>query len=326
MRVLSLLTAAALLSISPAVLAAPSASAPSAKDRAEAKARAAEGRKRMKDKRWVEAIVALKKAEKLDPSPALAVEVAEAQIGAGKLVEAQKTLSAVADGTESAPAAKRAHAAAKKALADLKARVPTVTVKATGAPPGKVTALVDGIEVEGTDDIAVNPGDHTISAAAEGFVNAEKDVHFDEGAHQRITLQLASATRPVADAEGESKKSGSRVPGAVVTTIGGVGLAVGGIFGALAFSASSSAKSQCTGNACPPSAADDISRSKTFGNVSTGLFIGGGAVAVTGIILLIAAPGGGGGKSDDARPSAGLTGLAPWVSAGSAGVGAAGRF
>jgi len=153
---------------------------------------------------------------------------------------------------------------------------------------------------------------------------AAKEIEADAAGAGSIAPDLLDGT--VKGAEGESKKSGSRAPGAVVTTIGGVGLAVGGIFGALAFSATSSAKSQCTGNTCPPSAADDISRSKTFGNVSTGLFIGGGAVAVTGIILLIAAPGGGGGKSDDARPSAGLTGVAPWAAAGSAGVGATGRF
>jgi hypothetical protein len=304
---------AALLSISSVALAAPSP-----KDRADARALVAAGKKAMKDKRWAQAVIALKKAEKLDPSPGLALDVAQAQIGAGKLTEASKTLALVAEGTDAAPAAKKAREAAKKALADLKARIPTAKVTVAGPSSAKVTLLVDGVEVDGADEISVNPGDHTVGAAADGFVAAEKDVHFTEGGREEVTLRLkkiapAGAVAAV-EGDGEGKKTGSRTPGAVVTTLGGVGLLVGGIFGGLAFTATASAKAQCTGNVCPQVATDDIARSKTYGNVSTAAFIAGGAVALTGIVLIVAAPGG---KSDDASRSARVS---PWIGPGGAGV------
>jgi hypothetical protein len=270
-----------------------------------------------KETRWADAITALKKADKLDPNPALAVDLAQAQVGAGKLIEASKTLSIVAEGTDNAHGAKKAREAAKKALADLKPRIPSVTVKVKGAPADKVSLVIDGIDVDASGEVAVNPGDHTVGAGADGFVSVEKEVHFAEGAHERVTLTLvAKQAAPVAD-----KASGSRVPGAVVTAIGGAALAAGGVFGGLAFSATSTAKAQCSGLICPPTAQNDIARAKLFGNVSTGMFIGGGAVAVTGIVLLAVAPGGG--KSDDAAKSARVM---PWFGPGGAGLGATGSF
>jgi hypothetical protein len=327
MRALLLLPAAlaAVLSLSTAAVAAPTP-----KDKADAKALARDGRKALKDKRWSDALAALKKADRLDPSAAIEVDLAQAQIGAGKLVEAQKTLTAAA-GT---PGSRKAHEAAKRALDALGSRVPRLTVKVKGAPAGKFTTVVDGIEVDGSSEVAVNPGDHTIGAAADGFVPAEQEVKLAEGGHEEITLELAP--KPAAPEEVEVKKStGSRVPGAVLTAIGGAGLLAGGIFGGLAFTASNNAKAQCAGNACPPSAANDIAASKTYGNVSTGAFIGGGAVALTGIVLLIVAPGGSA-KADDAGKSASASSRAarprgamrftPWIGPGVAGLGATGRF
>ena len=322
MRPLHLLPAAlaAALSLSSAAIAAPSA-----KDKADARAVAADGRKALRDKRWADAIAALKKADRLDPSPALEIDLAQAQIGAGKLVEAQKTLTSVSGGTEATPAAKRAREAAKKSLDALQSRIPKVKVKVKGAPAGKVTTLVDGIEVDGSGEVAVNPGDHTIGAAADGFVPAEREVKLDEGGHEDLALELKPKGAAPEEEEKKTTTTGSRAPGAVLTAIGGAGLLAGGIFGALAFTATNNAKSQCVNNVCPASAQSDISSSKTYGNVSTGAFIGGGAVALTGIVLLIVAPGGGAG-SDDAKSASGAPRFTPWVGPGGAGIGAVGRF
>jgi hypothetical protein len=317
MRPLHLFSTALCLAIS-----IPSVAAAAPKDKGDARTLAAEGRKALKEKRWADALAALKKADRMEPSPALEVDVAHAQIGAGKLVEAQKTLAAVAGGTD-----KRAREAAKKLLASLDGKVPTVRVKVKGAPSDKVTVQVDGIEVEGTE-IAVNPGTHTVRATADGFTTAEQEITLDEGGRGDVTLKISSKHGAGEDGDkdkdkdSDKKPGGSRVPGAVLTALGGAGLVAGGIFGGLAFGAANSAKAQCTGNACPASAAGDISTSKTYGNVSTGAFIAGGAVALTGVILLIVPPGGGS-KPDDSGKSARLT---PWIGPGTAGLGAVGRF
>src|SRR6185369_11951728 len=102
-------------------------------------------------------------------------------------------------------------------------------------------------------ELSVNPGAHSVGATAEGFESAERDVNCGEGVRAEIDLTLrAKPVAPVVE-----KKPPNRVPGAVVTAIGGAGLVVGGVFGGLAFSATSSAKSQCHNNLCPPSASND---------------------------------------------------------------------
>jgi hypothetical protein len=315
-RLLAVSALAALIaSLSSAALAAPSG-----KDRADARALVTDARKAMKDKRWADALSALKKAERLDPTPALSVELAQAQVAAGKLVEAQRTLASVVAGTDPAPTAKRARDAAKKDLDDLKARVPTVKLVVTGPPAGQVTMLVDGIEVEG-DEIPLDPGNHTIGAEAKGYASAEKEVYLGEGERQELPLRLVA--RDAAKGKDQDRdRKGSRVPGAVVTSVGAAGLLVGGIFGGLAFQATSSAKALCKDDICPGSASGAVSRATTFGNVATGMLVAGGAVAVTGVVLILVAPGG---KPDEAPKSASAR-VSPWVGPGGAGLAAAGTF
>src|SRR5262249_49596734 len=88
------------------------AAARSPRDRAEARTLAVAGRKALKEKRWTDALAALKKADTLDPSAAIELDLAQAQIGAGKLVEAARTLSAVAARPSLLPAARPAREAA----------------------------------------------------------------------------------------------------------------------------------------------------------------------------------------------------------------------
>jgi hypothetical protein len=294
--------------------AASALAAPSAKEKAEARALVNDAKKAMKDKRWSDAVGALKKADKLDPSLAIELDLAQAQINSGKLLDASKTLAAIEGNADKGAAAKKARETAAKMRADLKAKIPTVKVSVKG-PSGKANVTLDGLEVDASGEIAVDPGDHNVGASAAGFKAVEKEVKLAEGARQTIELALVADAPP--PPKGDEK--GSRVPGIVVTSIGGAALVVGAVFGGLAFSATSAAKKQCNGNLCPASAESDISRSKLFGNVSTGMLIGGGAVAVTGIVLTIVAPGGK--KSDEAPKSARVV---PWVGADQVGV--AGRF
>jgi hypothetical protein len=243
------------------------------------------------------------------------------------LVEASRTLAAALARSDGTPAGRKAHVDARQVQDALAARVPTVKVRVTGAPAGKVRLLVDGIGTDASDEIAINPGDHTVGASADGFVDVEREVKLAEGAREQVTLELV-AVHPVAApvVAAEKKRTGSRVPGAIVTTLGGAGLVVGGIFGGLALSKSDAARSQCNGDVCSPASAGAIATSKTFGNVSTGAFIAGGALAVTGIVLLIVPPGGGN-KSDDAGESAlAVPRVSPWIGPGAAGLGATGRF
>jgi hypothetical protein len=301
--------AVALVALAPAVALA----GPSPKEKADARAFLTEARKAAKDKRWTDAIGAFQTAAGLDPSPAVELELAQTEIAAGKLAEAAKLLATINDGTDPALPAKKVREAAKKALDELKPRIPMVKVSITG-PTGKVSVIIDGADVDASGEIAVNPGSHTIGASADRWNPAEKDVKLAEGAHETVELTLTSsaAAAPV------ESTSGSRLPGIIVASGGGLALVLGGVFGGLAFSAASSAKALCVGNACPAAAAGDISSSKTYGNVSTAMFIVGGAAAAAGVVLIIVAPGG---KKDEPRKGAQIT---PWIGAGQAGL--AGSF
>ena len=267
-----------------------------------------------------DALAKLQSADALDPGPALEVDLAQAQVGAGKLVEASKTLAAVTASTESTLPARKAREAAKRALVAVKARVATVKVRVKGAPSGRATVQVDDEEVDASAEISVNPGYHSVGAAAGGFTAAQREVTLAEGAHAEVTLELTAA-HPVA-VEEKKTTPGSRAPGAVLTVLGGAGLVAGGVFGGLAFAKTSAARSTCSGDVCPPSSADAIATSKTYGNVSTGALIGGGALALTGIILLIVPPHGSASPDDSGKGAA----VAPSIGPGVAGLGATGRF
>lgn len=284
--------------------------APSPKEKAEARQLVTDGKKAMKDKRFADAIGALKRANELDPSAATELELAQAEIAGGKLLDASRVLGALAQGSEAAPAAKKAREAAAKQLAELKARIPTVKVTVKG-PTGKASVTVDGLEVDAANDVAVDPGDHTVAATADGYLPADKQLKLAEG--ERGSVELTLAPQVVAVKE---EATGSRLPGIIVTSVGGASLIVAGVFGGLAFPATKDAKATCTSTGCDQAKVD---KAKLFGNVSTGMFIAGGAVAVAGVVLLIVAPGGG--KKDDA-PKSGR--VVPWVGADQVGV--AGTF
>jgi hypothetical protein len=102
--------------------------------------------------------------------------------------------------------------------------------------------------------------------------------------------------------------------------VGAVGFGLGIGFGVIALGQTSDAKKNCTGNVCSPAAADDISASKTSGNVSTAGFIIGGAGVAAGVVMLIVLSGGPAKKADKAATHT----ITPWVGLGSAGV--SGKF
>jgi hypothetical protein len=307
---------AAALAIALASLSTTALAAPTKQEWAEWKKLVETAKKAMREGRPGDAVTSLQRADSIHKSPSVDVDLASALAASGKLVEARAIYARVAESKEHGVLWKRARDASKKALAELGPKVPSLRVSVSGAPGASVT--VDGNKVETGSDVPIDPGEHTVSASAEGFRAAEKAVSLAIGQHEVVNLDLV-ASGPASGADGADKPHGSRVPGIVLLSVGGAALAVGGVLGGLAFSAVSSAKEVCKGDVCPPSASDDISRSKTFGNASTGLFIGGGALAVTGIVLTIVAPGGK--KAEDGKDKVGVV---PVFGPGM--VGLAGRF
>lgn len=292
------LAAAALISGS----SAPALAEPTQKQWAEWKQLVESSKKAMREGRPGDAAEALRRAHGIHQSPTVEVDLAAALTASGKLVEARKLFAKLAASTEPGVIWKRARDAAKKALADLDPRVPKLRVTIKGSAGAAVT--VDGANIPTDADVPLDPGDHRVVATADGFVTVERSVSLAAGKQEQVTLEMAATPAPAAPPE---DSRGSRVPGIVLLGVGGAGLIVGGVFGGLAFSAASTAKAQCKGNLCPAAAQSDIDRSRLHGNVSTGLFIGGGVVAAVGIVLTIVAPGGK--KAEPQKDSVALTPL-----------------
>jgi hypothetical protein len=273
--------------------------------------------KALREGRPNDAVEALRRADAIRKSPTLDVSLAGALIAAGRLVEAHEIYTRIANSTDPAILWKRARDTAKKALVDLAPRVPSLRVVLRA--PRAASLTVDGASATAGNELPLDPGQHTVRASGEGLAPVERTISLAPGEHSQLVLEMAPSgggTRFEAAPGGSG--GGSRVPGGILIGVGGAALVVGGVLGGLAFSAASAAKQHCTGSRCTSAATPDIDRSMAFGNASTGLFIGGGAVTVTGIVLAIVAPGG---KSDEAPKAARFQ---PVLGPGTVGV--AGRF
>ncbi len=292
--------------------------APSAKEKAEARTLVTDAKKAAKDKKWSEAVTALKRAQELDPKPETEIELAQALAGDKKLIDAAKIYRALMDPANKA-VQKPMRDQAKKALEEVEAKVPFLQVDVTGTGDKKAVTRIDGNETDAAVEVALDPGDHKVEVSAEGFEPQDKTVHLNEGAHEKVSFELKA--KPVEKPPEPVK--GSIIPGAVGLGVGGAALIVGGVFGGLAFAAASDAKALCKDNKCPSSAAADIDRSKLYGNVSTGMLVAGGAIATAGIVLIILRPFG---KPDPAKAASNRPLVTPWIAPGYAGLGTVGVF
>lgn len=302
--------ASALFTVLVSLAATPAHAAPTAKDKADARQLVNDAKKATKEKNYAEAVKLLFKADELDPSPQLELDLAKALIADGKLVGATKVLRVLAD-PESKTTPKPLRDQAKKTLNEIEAKIPFLQVVVVGPADGKGLTRIDGVETDASVEAPVDPGEHKIEVTADGFDPGTTTVKLAEGKHEKVSVTL---TRKVVAKQEESK--GSLLPGIITISAGGAVVVVGAVFGGLAFSAAAAAKDNCKGTNCSPKAQDDIDTSKTFGNVSTAMFVIGGAAVAAGVVLLIIQPGGGSKKPEPAK--AGLT-VTPWIGLGQAG-------
>src|SRR6185436_8173197 len=99
--------------------------------------------------------------------------IARAQDKLGGLIEARTTYERILDEDldSSAPAPfLEAQAKAKKELSAIIARIPTVQILVTGAPPDLVRLTVDRVAAKVGRRLPQNPGEHTIIALAPGDI------------------------------------------------------------------------------------------------------------------------------------------------------------
>jgi hypothetical protein len=334
-------------------LAASSASVPAfaqtEADKNQARILGQEGQAALDAKDFKTAEDRFRRAYTLYPNaPTLALGLARALAGNGKVVAAEETYNKII--RDGAPPGNQVFA---KAVDDAKAEIGSVsskiayaTLNVTGPETSKVT--LDGQSLAWAalgGKRPVDPGDHTLKATAEGYKPAESRFRVDPGKETVVSVTMekesggagavtpppggttttppppGSATTPPPGGDTGlhvSTKGGSsnKTLGFVALGVGGAGLAVGAITGLIAIGKHGDLKDKCTlpNSACPPDQQDNLDSYHTMGTISTIGFVVGGVGLAAGAILILTAP----------KETAQSAYISPYVGPGS--FGATGRF
>ena len=167
--------------------------------------------------------------------------------------------------------------------------------------PGLVVER-DGIVVEEGAygvPVAVDPGERTISARAEGYEPWTTTVTIGTapGVYSVTVPALEKSPEPlspVPDAADRGSSGGLVIAGGVLTGVGGVALLVGGIVGGTVLGDAGTLEDKCDLpgesegiSGCRQEELNTLDSAKTRATVSTAMFIGGGVLAAGGVTLLI---------------------------------------
>jgi hypothetical protein len=182
--------------------------------------------------------------------------------------------------------------------------VPKVDVELGTNPPAGAGLRVDGIDLGSASfgvAVPIDPGAHTVVVTARGkqdwthVVQAQRDgivTRLDVPAlADALTPVVAAPSAPVdgATAIGPAAPSRSLRTAAFVT--GGAGIAAvgaGAIFGLVANAKlGDSNRDGCNGNSCSQPGYGERNDARTFGDLSTGFFIAGGALVAAGITVWV---------------------------------------
>jgi hypothetical protein len=337
--------------------------AQSEQERAGARVAAQEGHKAFFEQRWADAIDLFSRAESLVHAPPHLLYMARANEKLGRLVTAREFYMRVVKENIPSSAPRAFHNAqdqARQELPELERRIPHLSVKVKGADAGqKFVVLIDGKELPSALvglPTPLDPGEHTVSAQAQGKSAEAVKLTLDEGQRQNIELELqadASARLP-AEGQNEPVEAGEPVDSAAAAretlsdpevdvgpeaaSGGGGGMRIGsyvalgvgalGVGAGVLFTLQSSSKREEVLKICPEPSACPVSNrneaedlNKSAGGLKTlatvGYIVGGVGIAA-GVTLFLLSSG-----KEQPQTNAGVS-IEPWLGIGSAGV--TGRF
>jgi hypothetical protein len=321
-----------------------------------------EGQQALDNKSYATAEDRFRRADKLVHAPTLELGLARALAAEAKYVEAQETYNRII--REGLPPGapevfKRALEDAKKEVDSVAPKLGSVviTVKATnGQDVDSPKVTLDGKPVNAASlgiKRAIDPGPHNLHVSADGFKAADLQFSILEGGSgsQAVTLDkdmsaapaaTPAATTPTATPDANASPSPAASTSGAATAadvgppkksilpwvafgVGGAGLLLGGITGAIALGDHSTlVKDGCTSSGCPASANNDLSSYHAMGTISTIGFVVAGLGGAAGVVLLLmqpksAPPASAEAPAQDKSRTAGLR-LYPVLGLGSAGV------
>lgn len=253
-------------------------------------------------------------------APTLSLGLARTQAKLGKFVQAQENYNRIirewGNNASPPPAFAAAVEAAKAEVGAVSAKTANVVINVEGATNPTVT--IDGSPVPAAAlglRRPVDPGEHKVHAEAPGYKPADATFSVTEGGNAEAKLKLekdpnAAVVPPAGggtpagnqnpgDPNGGSMtadtKGGSNKTLAIVALgVGGVGLVVGGITGAMAMGKASDLDGKCPDGKCDatrnPDVQSDIDSYKTLGLISTIGFVVGVVGVGAGVVLWVTSP------------------------------------
>ncbi len=297
-------------------------------DKVTAEALFEDGRKLVADKKYADACPKFADSERLDPSAATLLNLANCWEKLGRAATAWATYKEAASSANAAGRKDYVTAAERHAdsLAPTLARL-TINV---GAPIDGIQVRRDGVNVDRAEwaiAIPIDPGSHTLSASAPGHKDWSAVVEVPQNGAQVIAtvppleaapVEMAATTAPapgapagpaapVASVGAEpatpsapnpvGSGSAQRIAGWVVSGLGVAGVAIGAGFLVLAKNKyNDSVDHDCEAapnqNVCSQPGLDERSDARSAGDIATVAFVVGGAAIVGGVALWLTAPGG----------------------------------
>ncbi len=255
---------------------------PTSQEKSQAAQAYTKGKRLLGQNKPDEATALLEEAVNLNPVGKYRLELAKALSAAGSLKEALGSLDGIEDDSDKAAAK-----AGKKLQTELAARVPTLAVTLSN-DIADVVIRIDDEEVAPGKPLALNPGMHSVVIEQNGEAKEERSVVLREKDKRKLVMgaKLTATPAVAPEASAESKAAGGTWwPAAVGYGTGGVGVVLGSTFGFLAFQTTNDVELSCNAGQCPQDAASSIDAAKTYGNVSTGMFVTAGAALAAGVVL-----------------------------------------
>lgn len=278
-----------------------------------------QAREEMKGGNFASACPKFAESNRLDPAAGTVLNLAQCEHKFGKLASA---LTHYQEAIEQLPPGDPRIQVAKDGIAQVRPRVPRLTLKLPPDAPSGTTIIRDGVELGAASigtALPVDPGEHVVVIKAPGRQESRQSVSIAEAESKTLVVEVgpAAATEPAptepgtpapattvpatGPLRGEPESSGGtlRTVGYVVGALGVVGLGVGTYFSIRAKSLDNDATSEghysdnptgTAGYECDAYCADKTGESRDASKIGYAGLIGGGALLAGGLAMILLAP------------------------------------
>jgi hypothetical protein len=294
-----------------AVLGITGRAAAQAADHAVAEALFEKGRAAMDAEDFATACAAFEESNRLQPAPGTMANLANCEDRRGHLASAQEWYLTAAS---QLPQGDERRTIAEQRAAEIKVRMPMLTIRLAPGTPASARVLRDATELRSVSlglPLPIDPGDHQIVVTMPGSPEGRYAVHLEEkevreivvgpGTNPPKSASPAAAApaagpakppppAPTAADAGTESPSNHQFLGYVLIGAGGLGVGTALVLGAVALGKKSTVSDHCdtsTRTCDNQAAADAASAGETLTTASTVSFIVGAAAAGAGLYFVL---------------------------------------